>query len=54
MKTYQHKKFRYYYDARVRSWVLYEIGSNDHSEYYANKASLLANYPNFKFIPEAK
>lgn len=60
MKTYLHyPNTRYWYDPKIKSWVVEEINQNSRlpyepCEYYANKKSLLRNYPRFKFREEIR
>lgn len=53
MKTYQKGLTRYWWDAALKSWTVQHLNKDGHQigtvEYYANRKSLLENYPRFKF-----
>lgn len=53
MNTYSHEDIRYWYDRSIMSWTVQRVDSQGYQvgdcEYYANKDSLLANYPFLKF-----
>lgn len=56
MKTFNTEidniKYQFFFDPSIKSWTVYKIDKDgnqyDDIEYFANKKSLFANFPEFK------
>jgi hypothetical protein len=57
MHFHQDKRWKYWYDKSIKSWVVQELDEDSNQihyecEYFAIKKHLLKAYPSFQFVPQ--